>query len=86
MLTLYAPSLQNGQTQSNNSSAVDRFVGLALKGLKYFAKRLNGNTNRKNSLRFHHSEKGYCIIVISGNQAGSLQPQLFDLNTCEDLS
>ena len=71
---------------TNCLSVFDHFVGFALKGMKYFAKRLNGNTNRKNSLRFHHSEKGYCIIVISGNQAGSLQPQLFDLYTCEDLS
>ena len=43
MLTLLEPILQNGQTHSNNSSAIclsvfDHFVGLALKGLIIFAK------------------------------------------------
>ena len=44
-LTLLAPISQNGQTHSNNSSAIwrrivwvfDHFVGLALKGLRYNA-------------------------------------------------
>ena len=38
-LTLEEPTPQNGQTHSNNSSAISRhFVGLALKGLiaEYF--------------------------------------------------
>ena len=43
ILTRYTPTLQNGQTHSNNSSAIwaknclsvfDHFVGLALKGLR----------------------------------------------------
>ena len=32
--TLYAPTPQNGQTHSNNSSVFDHFVGLLLKGLR----------------------------------------------------
>ena len=32
-LTLYAPTTQNGQKQTNCLSVFDHFVGLALKGL-----------------------------------------------------
>ena len=55
LITLLVPTPKNGQTHTNNLSAIadDHFVGLALKGLKRLLKETRGNFHALWLLKIH---------------------------------